>query len=141
VKKTLQPIAVIGIAIVVMAAVSLYMQPRGHDTIPWRTDYAAAKAEAAQSNKPIFLYFTADYCQPCQYMKQTTWASEDVKTVLDAYVPIKVDIEKNKDLAISYGIESIPHFFLIGTDGRIKRDMPRALTPEELIAWVNPPRP
>ena len=54
-KKTLQPIAVIGIAIVVMAAVSLYMQPRGHDIIPWRTDYAAAKAEAAQTNNQIFL--------------------------------------------------------------------------------------
>src|SRR4051794_3341688 len=104
VKKALQPIAVIGIAIVVMAGISLYMQPRGNDIIPWRFDYAAAKAEAAQANKPMFIYFTADYCQPCQYMKHTTWASEDVKTVLGAYVPVKVDIEKNKDLALSYGI-------------------------------------
>ena len=140
-KKPLQPIAVIGIAIVIMAGVSLYMQPRGKDIIPWRTDFATAKQEAIQSNKRMLLYFTSVGCEPCQRMKQTTWASKDVKASLDSYVPVKLDITYDKgniELAKYLDIDGVPYFFLLDTDGRIVRRYTQAMEPEEFLAWINP---
>jgi len=133
---SLKPIVVIGLAIAVMAAVSLYMHGSGKEVVPWREDYTAARAEAAAANKPVLLYFTAPWCGPCDYMKRTTWASNDVKDSLAGYVPVKVNIDNYADLARQFGIETIPRVFVIEPSGRVVRDYNGAMTAEEFVAWI-----
>src|SRR5690606_191277 len=38
-------------------------------SIGWRTDFDAALVEAARTNRPLLVDFTADWCPPCHVMK------------------------------------------------------------------------
>ena len=66
------------------------------EIIPWRTDWSAAREEARRSNKPVFAYFTASWCAPCQDLKHTTWADAKVDAALRKFVPIKIDIDEHQ---------------------------------------------
>ena len=132
-----KPILVIGSAVVLLVIVSLYSRPSGNEIIPWRDDYAGARNYAAQSGKLMMVDFTADWCGPCNYMKGTTWASPAVKEALKSYVPVRVDVDRNKELAKQFQISSIPHLFIVNADGRILREMAGAATADEFIEWIN----
>lgn len=122
-------------AVIAVAGASNLLKPK--EVIPWRADLAAARAEAAQSGKPVFAYFTAEWCPPCQRLKSTTWASRDVERALAGYVPVKVDVDAHADLAQRYNVNGIPAFFVLDADGAVRKHAPpAALGPEDFIAWL-----
>lgn len=132
-----KPMLVIGVAVLLMAAFSLYQNRSRQEIVPWRTDFVAATEEAAQSNRPVFAYFTADWCGPCQSLKGTTWASEDVKQALSGYVPVKLDIDQHPEIANRFQVRSIPAFIVIDGSGRPSQSTAGALPPEQFISWLN----
>ena len=59
----------------------------------WHSDYAAARAEALASDRPILMVLTASWCGPCRQMKRGAWSDERVQQILaERYVPLKVDL-------------------------------------------------
>lgn len=66
--------------------------------------------ELINSEKPTLVDFYATWCGPCKMMSPLL---EEVATELgESTKIIKVDIEKNKDAAIQYGIRSVPTLIL-----------------------------
>ncbi len=100
-------------------------------------DFHAATVEAQTANKPLFLYFTATWCGPCQSLKSTTWADADVEKALSAYVPVKIDIDEHPDLARNYPSDGIPHFVIANGDGKMLREQIGAMRPEDFLSWLN----
>jgi len=85
--------------------------------------------------KPRILYFTADWCGPCQAMKRSTWKDEQVQERMKAFEATYVDIDQQQDLAAQYGIRSIPTIVKLGPDG--SRDARVGyLSPDEMIAFL-----
>jgi thiol:disulfide interchange protein len=107
------------------------------EIIPWRTDFAAARREAASTGKPLFAYFTASWCGPCQRLKHTTWADADVEQSLQGYVPVEIDIDAHRDLAARYSPDSIPTFVVLDRNGAVIKSESGALPPDEFLAWLN----
>lgn len=142
-RESFKPIVVILLVAAGLGAVILYsMRPRPAEIIPWRTDFRAAQAEAAQSGKPVFLYLTASWCGPCQGLKHTTWADKDVEADLRAYVPVKIDIDEHPEVTKLYlrtpmNLDGgIPAFRILNSDGSIRRELVGAATPEQFRAWL-----
>jgi thiol:disulfide interchange protein len=137
--KSLTPFWIILAAAGIVIVTSLMRSGGGEskELIPWRSDLASAQAEAKKSNKPLFLYFTAAWCGPCQSLKTTTWADPSVKNALSSYVPVKIDIDEHPDLAKRYPAEGIPHFVVAQADGRPLRESVGAVPPGEFVAWLN----
>jgi thiol:disulfide interchange protein len=129
-----------GVLVVIVAASVLVTVSRGfraEERIPWRTSFEAANAEAKQAGKPVFAYFTASWCGPCQSMKHTTWADAGVEAALRAYVPVKVDIDEHPDLAAAYRVQAVPTFVVIAADGaNPARETSGALAPADFLAWL-----
>jgi len=121
--------AVVAIAIVVKA-----LQPQ--EIIPWRNDFVAATEESHRVGKPVFAYFTAIWCGPCQSMKHTTWAHPIVEEALRGYVPVKIDLDHNPDLAEKYNVRAVPAFAVLGDDGKALKQTDGALSPEEMVTWI-----
>lgn len=72
--------------------------------------------EVLQSDIPVLVDFWASWCGPCKMM---TPVVEEIAKELDGKVKVcKVNIDDESDLAIKYGIMSIPTF-LIFKDGKV----------------------
>ena len=135
--RSLRPVWGIFLILCGVVAFSLTMKAlRPKEVVPWRTDFAAATNEARQSGKPVFAYFTAVWCGPCQSLKHTTWANKDVDAALRDYVPVKVDIDRNPDLATQYGVRAVPSFAVLADDGRPLRQTDGALPPGDFLRWL-----
>ena len=108
----------------------------GKDRIPWREDLTAAERESVATHKPIFLYFTASWCGPCQELKTSTWADGAVGSALAAYVPVKVDLDAHPDLASKYGVVSIPMFVTLDRLQAPVKVSEGYLGPEDFLSWL-----
>ncbi|MEM6802503.1 MAG: thioredoxin domain-containing protein [Bacteroidota bacterium] len=73
----------------------------------------AAKSIAIAQNKLIIIDFWATWCGPCQAMEKALWSHEEFTPLMDRFVLLKIDIDSNRDLAIKYGIRSIPRVMII----------------------------
>jgi len=76
-------------------------------TIENKADYKNLLSQ----KKPILLDFYADWCGPCQSLLPTV---EKLAKEYDDKVEIqKVNVDQNRELAIEYGIRSIPALFFL----------------------------
>ena len=125
---------VILVGVIAVVGVSRLLGPK--ESIPWRTDFAAAANESRGSGKPVMLYLTASWCGPCQSLKGTTWADADVESALKNFVPVKIDIDEHPDLARRYDPQGVPYFAVLNAAGDASKTAVGALPPADFLAWL-----
>jgi thioredoxin 1 len=74
--------------------------------------------------------FTASWCQPCKMLAKTL---EDVQTNLPIEV---VDIDKDSNVAIEYGIRGVPTMVMI-EDGTVLKRLVGMQNTKQLQEWFN----
>lgn len=135
--KSLRPVWGIFLVLCAVVAVSVVVKAtRPREIVPWRTDFAASVDEARRANKPVMAYFTATWCGPCQSLKHTTWADKDVAAALQNFVPVKIDVDRQPELAQKYNVEGVPFYAVIDADGTARRSTVGALSPADFLTWL-----
>jgi thioredoxin 1 len=105
------------------------------DGIPWRATLAEARAESARTGKPVLVYFSSKSCAPCARMKRT-WADETVEARLRDYVPVQVDVDRFPDLAVEYGVSSLPLVEVLDRDGHPVRMVSGLIKARAFLDWL-----
>jgi protein disulfide-isomerase len=81
------------------------------NSIVWADNYTSAQHQAAQSGKPIILFFTGKWCVPCKIMKRQVWADDQVmNTVNAAFIPVTIDVDDpdNAAVLVRYNVGGTP---------------------------------
>ncbi len=80
--------------------------------------FEAASKEAAAANKILLIDFYTTWCGPCKMLDKNTWSDAAViELVKQKAIALKLDAEKQTNLAKQYHIEAYPTVLLLKADG------------------------
>jgi thiol:disulfide interchange protein DsbD len=65
--------------------------------LPWRTDEAAAFAEAREQGKGVMVDFAAEWCTPCLQLENTFAAPGVYEEIVGGYIPLRLDVTRQND--------------------------------------------
>lgn len=86
--------------------------------------------EVLQSEIPVLVDFWASWCMPCKMM--TPVVEEIEKEMQNTVKVCKINIDEQADLAIQYGVMSIPTF-LVFKEGKVTNKTVGVQEKQELI--------
>ena len=91
--------------------------------------------DVISGNTLILVDFYATWCRPCQMMHPVL---EQVKAALGDKIRIlKIDVDKHQDLAMEYGIRSVPTLMLFRNSEILYRQS-GAMSKAELLSLLEP---
>ena len=76
--------------------------------------------EVLKSNKPVLIDFYADWCGPCRMMAPII--DQIAEEMSDKIKVGKVNVDENQELAMEYGVMSIPTIVII-ENGEVKNTL------------------
>ncbi len=87
----------------------------------WTSDYSVALARAEREGKPLLIFFSEEWCQPCKMMKRV-FKNRSLKGLADTHVLCYLIMSRNRATARRYKVGSAtPAFAEVRRDGWVKR--------------------
>lgn len=79
--------------------------------VAWAADLDSAKRRSIESEKPLVMYFTGQWCVPCRVMKRQVWADQDVTALVNQeFVALEIDVDDQETahLVDQYDVGTTP---------------------------------
>jgi thiol-disulfide isomerase/thioredoxin len=105
-------------------------------SIAWfKGDVDAAFARARTEHKPLFLYWGATWCPPCNEVKATLFKRVDFVERSSQFIPVYVDGDQPsaQKLADRFRVRGYPTMILFGSDGAEITRLPGEIDPQQYL--------
>jgi thiol-disulfide isomerase/thioredoxin len=105
-----------------------------HDGIAWFDGSPdAAFALAKSEGKPLFLYWGAEWCPPCHYLKNKIFKRPEFVAKSEEFVPVYLDgdTESAQILGEELGVMGYPTVIIFSPEGEEVMRMPNTIAVEE----------
>lgn len=77
----------------------------------------AALEKARKTQKPIMIDFFATWCGPCKMLDEKIYPAPAVVEESQNFVCVKVDVDKNSDVARKYSVSGLPSLVFLDASG------------------------
>ena len=113
--------------------------------VAWHEDLSGALTEAKASHRQVFLDIWAEWCPPCQRMRQSVFPAPQSQAALKKVVATSVMVEKKDRTPIPAGVEvdqkygsgGYPTLLILDEDGKVLRRHTGALDPAALAKFIS----
>jgi len=123
-----------------------YNPPKASEKVAW-VEFARAEALARESGKPVLYDFTAEWCPPCNAMKEGLFSDEQhAKAIARVVVPVRVLDRAREEgrnaawvdsLQRAYAVDGFPTLVVWSpSTGRSQRTIGYA-GPENTLQWIS----
>lgn len=102
-------------------------------------DLTSVQEQAQREDKLFLLYFTADWCAPCQWMQENTFQDAALKGYLQENIlTVKVDLNhaQAKVLQHRFEVEAIPTILVFATNGQLIDRQATTMEAKHLLRWL-----
>lgn len=129
----------------IAAILAITMPMLAQGTPIWEHDLATAQKRAKKEGKPVFVDIWAEWCPPCQHLRNVVFPSVDAQKALADYVPVSLmtetrdrrSIVENAKVAERYKVDGYPTMLILDAQGReLKRQVGAFRTGADLRAWL-----
>jgi thiol:disulfide interchange protein len=134
----------LAIALMFLVAAPAALSAIAADKIPWTSDMNDGLARAKSESKPVMIDFVADWCGPCKSMDASTFSDAAVVQKSQAFIPVRIDIDKQKEIAAkynglarAYGGPGIPNILFLSRNGTKLRQIIGFKTARELLSEMD----
>ena len=104
------------------------------ERINWHT-YDEGMALGKTEKKKVFLHFYANWCRYCRKMAKETFQDSSVIAYLNAnFTSIRVNTDKQKKIAASYGVRGLPTTWFLKENGERIGSLPGYIPPGRLLS-------
>lgn len=100
------------------------------NAIKWYS-HAEGQVLGKIEHKKLFIHFWAEWCRYCKKMQQETFKDPAVISYLNTYfIPIKVNVEQERQTAAQYNVRPIPDNWFLAPNGERISNQPGFIEPE-----------
>lgn len=101
------------------------------------TNIEEAKAIAGSLGKLAFVKFYADWCGPCKWMDQTTFANPNVSSFLDDnFISVRINIDDFDGFSAkeNYKVKLLPTMLIFNSKGQLVDRIEETLAPSKMMS-------
>lgn len=106
----------------------------GPDT--WSSDFGSAEQSARAENRPLLVGFFMKNCPPCLAMDREVLHQEQVVKVMSEFVLVKVDLNRQAELAERFDVHAAPTFMVLSPDGSVRGGFAGYRPADAFVAWL-----
>ncbi len=121
--------------IIVTVAASLLGEAAEAPGIEFHRDVAAAR-RTGKPERPVVIFFGAAWCGWCRKMAADTLIDPKVAAIADQFNWVKIDVDKQPELAARYGVEGVPAIVVLDTQGRILGSRGGFIPPDKFVEFL-----
>ncbi len=93
--------------------------PAAEPKISWRTDYYTARKESEETGLPLLVQIGSEECFYCRKMESTTLIDPTISRLVEGFIPLKIDGNKETQLVKQLSVQLYPTTVLASSDGTI----------------------
>ncbi|CAN2047020.1 Thioredoxin [Candidatus Magnetomoraceae bacterium gMMP-13] len=106
------------------------------ERVQWHS-YDKGIEQSKIKNKKVFLNFYSNQCGYCTKMSKEVFSDRAVANYLqENFIPVKINAEKYKKLARSYGARGLPFFWFLKPGGERISNLPGYIPRERFLNFL-----
>ena len=80
--------------------------------------YDAAREQKPPADKKLFIYFASANCGYCRQLEKDVFSRDDIADYVNThYTPVRVDIDRNRKVAMQFGVQGVPDLRFLTSQG------------------------
>lgn len=123
------------LVVLVAAGVAVGAAPARPRSIDFHRTIDEAR-HASKSDQPLVLVFGATWCTWCHKLENDTLTDPKVMTAAGQFLWVKIDIDKEHELAARYGVEGVPVTVVLDKQGRVLGKSAGYMPPAKFVDFL-----